>query len=329
MTETTNTATNIASSDSISRGIFAVLVGVVFFSVHDNVIRLLGSHYSVMEIMFFRALFAAPVMFLILKMETGSWSLKLKYPRLTIFRGIIGCSCYISFYMSIVSLPLATATTIFFIAPILVTVISVFLFKEQVGPRRWMAVIVGFTGVLMIVDPVGGIDDPAVYFALYAACSYAVVVIITRHIGRAQGAVSMALSSMLVFFGVSTICGLLFGQGQFTYQGHPGLEFLLRGWTTPSVDDLILLLLCSFLASVGFYGLIQAYRYAEASFIAPFEYLTMPLAVLWGYLFWGEVPPLTTYLGISLIIGSGLYVLHRETQLKRSVTTGKGVRLRV
>ncbi len=136
----------------------------------------------------------------------------------------------------------------------------------------------------------------------------------------------MALSSMLVFFFVSGICGLLFGGGQIAYQGHPSLEFLLRGWIVPSLDDLGLLLLCSLFASIGFYGLIQAYRYAEASFIAPFEYLTMPLAVLWGYLFWGEVPPLTTYLGISLIIGSGLYVLHRETKLKRQVTTGKGIR---
>lgn len=316
-------------ADSNSRGIIAVLVGVLFFSIHDNVIRLLGGDYSVMEIMFFRSLFAIPVMLLILKMETGLWTPKFKSPRLMFLRGFIHCCCYISFYMSIVSLPLATATTIFFIAPILVTVISVFLFKEKVGPRRWVAVISGFAGVMIIVDPVAGIDDPAIYFALFSAISYSVSVIITRHIGKEQGAVSMALSSMLIFFLVSGLCGLIFGDGGVAYSGHPGLEFLLRGWTVPSTHDLLLLLACSLLGSIGLYGLIQAYRFAEVSFIVPFEYLAMPLAVLWGYLFWGEVPPVTTYLGIALIIGSGLYVLHRETVLKRRLSTGKAVRLRV
>jgi drug/metabolite transporter (DMT)-like permease len=293
------------------------LLGVVFFSIHDNVVRLLGKEFSVMEIMFFRALFATPVMFVILKLETGSWLPKLKYPWLTTLRGVIGCSCYISFYMSIASLPLATSTTIFFLAPIMVTVISIFIFKEQVGPRRWMAVIIGFMGVVVIVNPGEGVRDPAVFFALYSAVTYAIVIIITRYVGPSQSAIILTLNSMLVFFVVSGICGLAFGDGSLSFSDNPSLQFLLRAWIVPSSSDLLLLLACSALASFGFYGLIQAYRHAEASFVAPFEYATMPLAVLWGYLFWGEIPPFTTYLGISLIIGSGVYALHREAQLNR------------
>ncbi|MFT7673707.1 MAG: S-adenosylmethionine uptake transporter [Gammaproteobacteria bacterium] len=305
------------TTDSNSRAIAAIFLGVVFFSIHDNVVRLLGKEFSVMEIMFFRALFATPVMFVILKLETGSWSPRLKHPWLTTIRGIVGCSCYISFYMSIASLPLATSTTIFFLAPIMVTVISIFVFKEHVGPRRWMAVIVGFMGIVVIVNPAEGVRDPAVFFALYSACTYAIVIIITRHVGPSQSAISLALNSMLIFFVVSGICGLVFGDGSLSFSDNPSLQFLLREWIVPSYGDLLLLLACSALASFGFYGLIQAYRHAEASFVAPFEYVTMPLAVLWGYLFWNEIPPLTTYLGILLIIGSGVYVLHREALVKR------------
>lgn len=143
MNEKTSAMVDTQVVDSNTRGVSAILVGVLFFSLHDNVIRLLGGNYSVMEIMFFRALFAIPAMFWILKLETGNWALRVKHPWLLTLRGVVGCSCYISFYMSIVSLPLATATTIFFVAPILVTVISVFLFKEHVGLRRWVAVIIG------------------------------------------------------------------------------------------------------------------------------------------------------------------------------------------
>ncbi|MFT5111405.1 MAG: S-adenosylmethionine uptake transporter [Parasphingorhabdus sp.] len=256
-------------------------------------------------------------MALILKLEVGIWSWRLEYPWLTLFRSVVGGSSYIAFYMSIVSLPLATATTVFFIAPILVTVLSIFVFKEQVGPRRWMAVLVGFAGVIVIINPAKGISDPAVFLALYAAVAYAVVVMITRHIGRAQSAISMAINSMLVYFVVAGACGLLFGGGELAYTGNPNLEFLLRGWVMPSSADLLLLLICSTLASVGFYGITMAYQYAEVSFIAPFEYLMMPLSVLWGYLIWSEMPPVTTYLGIALIITSGMYVLHRDNRLKQ------------
>ena len=115
----------------------------------------------------------------------------------------------------------------------------------------------------------------------------------------------------------------------FDTQAHPSAHFLLRAWVVPSLRDAGLIALCGLIAGAGFYFLTQAYRVASPSLVAPFEYCGLPWAVLWGFLFWDELPVVTTLAGIVLIVGSGLYIIRREAVRGRKTFTGRSLRPRV
>ena len=117
----------------------------------------------------------------------------------------------------------------------------------------------------------------------------------------------------ICFIAVGAVFGLVAGDGRFATGSHPSLDFLLRAWVWPGVFDAFLMLSCGFLIAVAGYLLAQAYRLAEATLLAPFEYTALAFAVLWGVLWWGDWPDATAFLGIALIAGSGLFVFYRET----------------
>lgn len=256
--------------------------------------------------------------------EGGFSTLRTTRLGLHFVRGLLQMFSYTTYYMGLAFLPIADNTAIFFVSPLIVTVLSVFILGENVGLRRIIAVIFGFGGVLIIVQPGSGTIGIASILPLLAAFTYSCSIIITRRLGRTQTGASMAFYAMLTFLVVSSVAGGALGDGSFATSVHPSLDFLTRSWPMPVFRDLMLLVLCGFIAACGFYCLAQGYRIAQASTVAPFEYVAMPLAAFWGYVIWNELPGLTTILGISLIVFSGLYVLHRETLLGRKVIAGRG-----
>jgi drug/metabolite transporter (DMT)-like permease len=296
------------------QGIVCLVAAVSILSIQDVIIRFLSGDYPVHEIVFFRAFASLVPVLLIVRMEGGMAALKTNKKALHLVRGCFAFSAYTLFYLGIASLPLATAITIFFAAPLIVTALSVPLLGEHVGAHRWLAVLVGFAGVVLMTEPQSGSLSWGSLFALGSACCYSGVILTTRLMGGTETSSGMAFYSILIYIALSSIIGLGIGDGSFLVAGQDSLDFLLRAWIVPSLEDLGWISLCGLIFGTGFYLLSRAYTVASAVIIAPFEYASLPWAVAWGYIFWQEVPTPVALSGLALIVGAGLYIVRREAR---------------
>ena len=294
-------------------GISALVAGLFLFSLQDVVIKFFSSEYSVLQIVIIRGLVAVAVVGTLLLVLMGPRGFVIRQPFMILSKGLLAFISYLTYYMAIASLPLADVVAITFSAPIVVTVMSALLLKEYVGPRRWLAVILGFTSVLLIVGPGGKIVNIAVSFAAIAAFTYALNSVIARFLGPDDKPVTVTF----YFTGAHLLGGVIisllvavFGSGLASE--HPSLLFLLRPWSTESDADLAIMAALGINAALGFYFLNKAYLSAPASTVAPFEYSYIMWAALFGYLFWSEVPAINVVIGIVLLVSSNLYILRRE-----------------
>ncbi len=291
---------------------------VVFFSINDVLIKFLSGGYALHQVVLFRSLIGLLVIaVMILPFSGGLSALRTKRLGMHLFRGLCVVVANMTFFLGLAAMELATAVAIFFISPLVITIFSVVFLGETVGPRRWAAIVAGFIGVLIILRPGTDAFQVASILPLIAAVAYAGIHMITRKIGGTESAATMAVYIQLTFIAVCALIGLAVGDGRFGDQSDPSLRFLLRAWEWPAHADYWIFALLGFGVGVAGYLISQAYRVAEAAFVAPFEYLAMPLAIIWGYLVFGEVPDALTFLGAALIVGSGLFALWRETRVAK------------
>jgi drug/metabolite transporter (DMT)-like permease len=221
--------------------------------------------------------------------------------------------CY---FLGLAALPLADAVAIFYVAPLLVTALSVPILGEKVGPRRWAAVCVGLVGVIVMVRP--GADFAwASLFPLTSALAYASMHMMTRRMGGTESALTMTLYVQLCFVIVSALMGLVVGGGQFSGSADPSVAFLLRAWVWPAPLDWLIIGVVGLTSSAGGILIAQAYKLCEAGMVAPFEYIAMPIAIIWGITVFGQWPDAIAWVGIVLICGAGLYVFWRESTVKQ------------
>lgn len=300
-----------------SAGGAAILVfGLFLFSIQDVIIKYFSSDYSVLQIVFVRGLVAMALLLLLFGMMRERIPLISKRPLLMLYRGLFGFSSYTCYYLAVAAMPLAEVVTITFTMPLFVTAMSAVVLREQVGMRRWGAVIVGFAGVLIILSPQGEFNALAVMFAFFAAITYATQTIFTRFLGSHDHPLTIAFNAIFVFTCVSGLISLLMLSGILSVSSaHPSLAFFGRDWAMPGGFDMLLMLVIGLIAAVGFYCLSQAYCVSEASAIAPFEFTYILWAVLFGYLFWTETPGSTTYIGIGVLVSSSLYIWYRERRI--------------
>ena len=325
-----HSAVALGRVDAPMKGVLCVVAGISIFSIQDVIIKSIGGSYPVHEIVFVRSLVALAPLLLIAHVDGGLARLRTRRPWAHLLRGCAMLASYTTYYLALIALPLAFAVALFFVAPLLITALSHFVLGEKARLRRWLAVATGFIGVLIMTQPDGGTIEPAALLAVCAALFYALSVMATRRMGATESGASLAFSATLVYVGANGLLGLWLGDGSLAQgAGHPSLEFLLRAWVLPTWRDFGLMAVCGVIAAFGFYFLSQAYRLAQATTVAPFEYVGLPLAALWGYLFWSEVPDGTTVLGVMLIVGSGLYVFHRESIRGRRTAAGRGLRPRI
>ena len=283
----------------------------------NMVVKLLSADYPLHELMLVRSVVAVVILLLVfLLLEGGLGVVRTNKLSVHLLRGLGVVIASIAYYMGLASMSLAETQSIFFVAPLLITVFSAFFLKEHVGIRRWTAAVAGLAGVVIIMQPGNELFRLACLFPLIAALAYALVNVSTRALGLTEKAATMTIYVQGAFVMVFSTISLTLGDGRYA-NGHPSVDFLLRAWVTPSASDLLLMggLGCS--TAIAVYLLFQGYRLAEASLIAPFEYIGIPLAIFWGIVVFKDYPDPTVWLGISLIVGAGLYTIYRESIHRR------------
>ncbi len=297
------------------------------FTTNDALMKLQSSSLPLHELVFFRTLFGVVFLFAVVLPLDGGWrSLKTRNWRLHLVRGLCVVFANMTFFAGLSVLPIATSTAIFFVAPLFITALSFIFLREKIGPHRWAAVACGLLGILIIFDLRGQALQWALLFPLLAASGYAGLHVLTRHIGKADSTSAMTFYVQLAFLSISLVMGLMFGHGRFDPGDGGALSFLLRAWRWPQGGEWLFILGLGLTSSLGGLLITTAYRSAEASLVAPFEYLAMPLSIFWGVVLFSAWPTSQVWWGSALIIGGGLYSLWREHRRNRVPTERLGPR---
>lgn len=299
-------------------GALCALLAVMCFSINDVGFKSLSSDYALHQVVFIRSL-VGTALFAVCLMPFNGWFRVFRTRRLGmhLLRGICVVSANTCLFLGLSALPIADAIAVFFISPFVITIFSVVILNETVGARRWTAILIGFIGVMIIIKPGTSAFQIASLLPMAAAVLYGLMHILARKIGGSESAITMVLYIQLTFLFASAIIGLTVGDGQFAGSNHPSLAFLLRPWGAVDPGDWPLLILLGCTGLLGGLFISQAYRLSEVAFIAPFEYISMPMAIIWGIIVFGTFPNVSAWIGIALILGSGLYQIWREAYVNR------------
>jgi drug/metabolite transporter (DMT)-like permease len=312
--------TDARSLNPVSLGIASAVLAAVAFSINDMGIKFLSGDYPLHQVVLIRATVAIFLtLILIIPLEGGYGNLRTKRLGLHLLRGLMVVFANLMFFLGLAAVPLAEATAIFFVSPLVITIFSVIFLGEKVGPLRWLAVAAGLAGALIILRPGTASFQPASLFPLAAAFGYAALHTLTRKIGATEKASTMAFYIQFTFIAVSVSVGLSVGDGRFSGTGDPSLDFLLREWVRPTERDLLIMAGIGLASACGGYLISQAYRQCEAALIAPFEYIALVLAIIWGVSFFDEWPDAVSWMGMTFILASGLFVFWRESRNKRLI----------
>jgi S-adenosylmethionine uptake transporter len=321
-----------SARDNPALGVFFILLGMLVISVNDMLIKRLSGDYPLHEIVFVRSGIGVLFSLALVQVEGGFHLLRTATPGLHLLRGLLVVVANMTYFAALAVLPLADASALFFVAPLLITLLSIPLLGEKVGPRRIAAVLVGFCGVVIMLRPGMALPQNApdrlvLLLPVAAALAYALMQILTRRLGIASSASAMAVYIQGTFLAVSLGFWVVAGDGRYAVgMENESLQFLLRAWRWPEPDDRWLFVLLGTGSAVIGYSLSQAYRVAAAATIAPFEYVAMPLAIFWGWLMWGDLPDARVSAGIALIVGAGLYVYLRERKRSHPVSSKRPTR---
>jgi drug/metabolite transporter (DMT)-like permease len=305
------------------RGILALILGIAVFSLQDVILKRLSGEYPLYQAMIVRSLTAVPLLLIIVRWLDGrlttitspNWGWMLA-------RGFLNFVAYSAYYLGLAALPMADTVALFFTAPLFITLAAALIFGERIGPINLIALAAGFAGMLMIFNPSASVFDPAALLPVVGALGYALTQLATRVLGRTETAGAMTFWGNLTFLASALALAAVFGSGAYEGASHPSLAFLTRGWQDMPIRDLLLFMACGVIASVGLSLLTYAYRVAPSSSVAPFEYSFIIWGVLWGWLFWSELPSTFAWVGILLLVAAGLLVIRAEARNEKAAPEG-------
>ena len=284
-------------------GFFYMFISVCAFSLMDVIVKW-SDDYPVGQVLFFRGFCGIiPILFLIPKDRYFDFY-KTARPVLHFKRCLAGLIALVSIFVALRNLPLATVVSISFAAPIFITIFSIFLLDEKVGLYRWMAVLVGFLGIIFITEP--GFSALNVYYIypIIFCLGLSYVAIAIRKLSSTEPA---WLISFFFSFSIMLLSFLSFYQG----------------WILPSLLDLFLLSMVGILGGLANLWLSQSYKYSEVSLVSPLKYLGLVFAIIFGYFIWNEVPTSKTLLGALLVIVSSIIIFRREMYLKKKLSVSR------
>ncbi len=282
-------------------GFLYMFMSICAFSLMDIIVKW-SVDYPIGQVLFFRGFFGIIFYFFIIPRERLRNFYKTKRPGLHLLRCSSGLIALVSIFIALRELPLATVVSISFAAPIFTTIFSIFLLSEKVGIFRWLAVIVGFVGILIITEP--GISELNIYyiFPIIFCLGLSYVAITIRQLSSTEPV-------WLISFYFSLSITIL------SFFSIP------QGWVMPSLDHLVLLSLVGIFGGVANLWLSQSYKYSEVSLVTPLKYLALVFAIIFGYFIWDEIPTIKTLVGAFLVIISTLIIFRREIYRKRIITS--------
>ena len=247
------------------------------------------------------------------------WSISTPLLPYVLLRGVILAIAYLAFVLAIAAMPIANAVAIYFTMPFFVAGLAGPLLGERVRIHRWLAIIAGFVGVMIMVRPGAGVFEPAALLALLSALGYAVGQMLGRPLSQKVAPILIATWQNFVYAAMAIGIGILFNTVDFGTFEHPSLVFLSRPWVWPGAFDAFLLLGHGMLAACAMMLFINAYRLAETNFVAPFEYSAMIWAVFFGLVLFNDFPDNYTWIGATIVIVAGILMILRDRQLDRSL----------
>jgi drug/metabolite transporter (DMT)-like permease len=282
-----------ARADRPFRGIALILTSTIFLGCSDVTAKYLSATLPSIEIAWIRFLVFSLIMVPAMMPGTRLFALRTERPGLQVMRGIALLSSSLFFISGLRFLPIAEASATGFIAPLFVTALSIAFLGEKVGVRRWLATITGLIGVLIILRPGSSAFHPAAFFPIVSALAWAGTLIMTRMMsGRERAITTMTWSAITGVCVISALVPLV--------------------WVTPSWHDVLFGIFIGIASTAGQWIVVLAFRYADASVLAPFSYTQLVWVSVLGFFVFGEIPDLWTIAGAAVIVCSGLYTAHRE-----------------
>lgn len=293
-----STETKAVPRSDILRGIMLMLLQAFLFAGMDALVKLASERHPTGQIVFFRNLFALLPLSFFIRQAGGIAVLRTRRLGQHVIRSIGGLASMVAGFLAYSFMPLADAMAIGISGPIFLTALSVPLLGEQVGWRRWAAVIVGFIGILIITRPGSGVFGAAAFLPLTGAVFYAVAMVQIRKLSSTEP------PACIVFY--FTMVSMLLGAASLPWQ-----------WVTPTPLTLVYLVSIGLVGGIAQMIMTHAFRLAPVSVVGPFDYTGLIFGAIFGFAIWNQVPDRFVWLGAAVIIASGIYILHRETVRRR------------
>ena len=292
--------------NNIKLGTFYMLISVTGFSVMDIAVKWTTAEYSIGMVIAARMIGGLIPLFLVVPKERWGNFFHTTKPGLMFIRAFTGTAALFCVYASLHYLPLATTVSLTFASPIFSTLLSIFILGELVRVRRWIAIVIGFAGVLIIINPTSSEFSVYMLLPILFCVFFAMVSISIRLLSETEPSYLIAWYFTLFGF-IASLFTIPFG-----------------GWKIPvSWFDLGILTAVGIFGGIGNLALTSAFKHAEVSLVTPLKYLSLIYGIIFGYMIWNEIPAWNTYVGAGFIILSAIFILRRETALKKEIQPEK------
>ena len=315
------------TKDNNSRGIVLIIIAMTLFAMQDSLIKYIFEKAALYEIFFGRYFVAAVLLFLYVKFKKEKVSLKTYYPFLTLFRVLLHFLAFSAFFISLTYMPLATANALFFSCPFFVSIFAKIFLKEFIGIRRWSAIVFGFLGVFIVLDPNFSDFQYRNLLPVFCAFCYAASMTITKYTSDKDGVYTQLYYFYLIAILLCVLIFIFMGNGQFNKSNFdPTTQFIFREWFSNIEYTWKFILFFGFAASIAIVCIFSAYIVASPSVVSLFEYSLIIMSMIPGYFLFDEIPSTRTFVGVACIMAAGIYIYLREKIRDQYIATETPVR---
>ena len=312
--------------ENTPKAIILIIAGMSAVSFQDALIKFISSDINIFLILLFRAFLGIIFLSIFLKIQKKPIIIKTHYPILTILRGLMFFTAFVLYFFSLTKLSLATAVTLFFVSPFFITILSMIFLNETIGLRRWIALVIGFIGVILVIDP--KIINFNIYaiFPVICAFFYALTMIIQKKTSKKDNLYSQVFHIYISATLLSILIGLLIGKGNYYNASNDQFHFLFIPWSLNNINIIFSLFFIAISGFVAFLCIFQAYRIGSPPSVAPFEYILIVLSLILSWIIWNETLSFKGFIGLGLIVFAGIYTFIRENKKHVQITIDKPLR---